>query len=678
MPSGWLPFQPPPAFPVSTTRSARCYVSPLPGGSSGPLNVTDQAERRQSLPDDAALRAIVEGVEAETGDEFFASLVRHLSSALNVQYAFVSEITPDRQSFRTLALWGRGALRDNLTVPLAGTPCEAVLNGQPAHHPENLRALFPKDTGLVDWGAVSYCGVPLLDRSGVATGHLAIVDDKPMWDGPRGLSIMRIFAARARAEIERLHAEQNLHASEQRFRDLYDEAPIAYIYEDTDSRFVSANRAALKLLGLKPEEVRGTLGLSLVAPTPETQERIRRAIEAIQKGEERTCIELELRRKDDGRPVWVQWWSKPEPDGKYTRTMLVDITDRVLAEQERNRLQQQNLYLREEIKSEYNFEEIIEGSAALREVLAKVRQVAPTDSTVLILGETGTGKELIARAVHSFSKRKDKPLIKLNCSALPTGLVESELFGHEKGAFTGATEKRTGRFELADGGTIFLDEVGELPPEVQVKLLRVLQEREFERVGGAKTIRVDVRVIAATNRDLAHAVTAGTFRQDLYYRLNVFPVEPPPLRERVQDIPLLVHYFLERYAAKIGRAITRVPREAMQRLLAYPWPGNVRELENVIERAVILSSGPELTVAPELLPVLPVAPAAAPARTDIPGGDPAALHEVDRQHILAVLKRTGWRIDGPQGAARILNLHPSTLRSRMQKLGIRRSAAELS
>ena len=211
-----------------------------------------------------------------------------------------------------------------------------------------------------------------------------------------------------------------------------------------------------------------------------------------------------------------------------------------------------------------------------------------------------------------------------------------------------------------------------------MKLLRVLQEREFERVGGAKTIRVDVRVIAATNRDLAHAVTAGTFRQDLYYRLNVFPVELPPLRERVQDIPLLVHYFLERYAAKIGRAITRVPREAMQRLMAYPWPGNVRELENVIERAVILSSGPELAVAPELLPVLPVAPAAAPAGTDIPGGDPAALHEVDRQHILAVLKRTGWRIDGPQGAARILNLHPSTLRSRMQKLGIRRSAAELS
>src|SRR5262249_26681950 len=289
-----------------------------------------------------------------------------------------------------------------------------------------------------------------------------------------------------------------LQQSERRFRNLYDEAPIAYVYEDTESRFVSANQAAINLLGLKPEEVRGTLGLSLVAPTPESQERVRGAIEAIQHGEERACIELELRRKDDGRPVWGQWWSKPDPDGKYTRTMLVDITDRVLAEQERNRLQQQNLYLREEIKSEYNFDEIVGGSAALHTVLATVGQVAPTDSTVLILGETGTGKELVARAVHNASRRKDKPLIKVNCSALRTGLVESELFGHEKGAFTGATDKRTGRFELADGGTIFLDEVGELPLETQVKLLRVLQEREFERVGSAKTIRVDVRVIAAT------------------------------------------------------------------------------------------------------------------------------------------------------------------------------------
>jgi PAS domain S-box-containing protein len=639
-----------------------------------PADVSDQRQRQQPLPDDAALRAIVEGVEAEIGDSFFTSLVRHLASALDVRYAFVSELTPDRQFFRTLALWARGALQENLTVPLAGTPCEAVLHGETSHHPENLQALFPKDTVLVDWGAVSYCGVPLLDRTGAVTGHLAIIDDRPMRDATRGISIMRIFAARARAEVDRLRMEQELRASQQGFRDLYEEAPIAYVYEDTESRFVSANRAAQKLLGIRPEEVRGTVGLTLVAPTAETQERVHKALDAIQKGEERACIELELRRKDNGRPIWVQWWSKPDPDGKFTRTMLVDITDRVLAEQERNRLRQQNVYLQEEIKSEYNFEEIIGGSGAMRSVLGKVAQVAQTDSTVLILGETGTGKELVARAVHNASKRKDRPLIKLNCSALPTGLVESELFGHEKGAFTGATEKRIGRFELADGGTIFLDEVGELPPEMQVKLLRVLQEREFERVGGGATIRVDVRVIAATNRDLEQAVAAGKFRQDLFYRLNVFPVRLPPLRERVEDIPLLVHYFVGRYAAKIGRAITRVSPEAMQHLATYAWPGNVRELENVIERAVILSSGPELGIAPEALPASPAGPAADDGRA----ADPEALREVERQHIVTVLKRTGWRVDGPQGAARVLNMHPSTLRSRMQKLGIRRSAAEVS
>src|SRR5689334_14455594 len=354
----------------------------------------------RAFAEDAALRAIVEAVEAETGDQFFASLVRHLASALDVQYAFVSELTPDRQAFRTLALWARGALRDNITVPLSGTPCEAVLQGETAHHPENLQALFPRDIGLVDWGAVSYCGVPLLDRDGVVTGHLAIIDDEPMWDGPRGISIMRIFAARARVEIERLRVEQALRDSELRFRDLYDEAPIAYVYEGTDSRFVSANRAAMKLLGITPDEVAGTLGLTFVAPTPENQERVQHALGAVQQGEERAGIELELRRKDDGRPVWVQWWSKPDPDGRYTRTMMVDITARVLAERERNRLRQENLYLREEIESEYNFEEIVGGSATLRAVLGKVTQVAPTDSTVLILGETGTGKELIARALH--------------------------------------------------------------------------------------------------------------------------------------------------------------------------------------------------------------------------------------------------------------------------------------
>ncbi len=637
-----------------------CGFVGLPGIDGG-----KQDCQREPAPDDAVLRAIVEGVEAETGDGFFAVLTRHLSTALNVQYAFVSEITPDRQSFQTLALWGQGALRDNLNVSITGTPCEAVLNGQAAHYPENLQGLFPKDKGLVAWGAVSYAGVPLLDRSGLVIGHLAIVDDKPMWDGLRSLTIMRIFAARARAEIERLRTEQDLYESERRFRDLYDEAPIAYVYEDTDSRFVSANRAAMKLLGLKPEEVRGTFGLSLVATTPETQERVHRALEAIQKGEERACVELELRRKDDGRPVWVQWWSKPEPDGKYTRTMLVDVTDRVLAEQERNRLQQQNAYLQEEIKSEYNFEEIIGNSTALRSLLNKVGQVASTDVTVLIQGETGTGKELIARALHDLSPRREWPLVKVNCGAISAGLVDSELFGHEKGAFTGALQQRIGRFEVANRGTIFLDEVGELPPDVQVKLLRVLQEQEFERVGSSKTLRVDVRVIAATNRDLREEVKAGRFRMDLYYRLNVVPLNVPPLRERVSDIPPLVEHLLRKAALRLGKRFVGTSPHTMQRLVRYRWPGNVRELENVIERAAILTHGTMIEI--DDLP-----------RSDqtetIGSKDALTLEDLERSHIVSVLQKTRWYISGERGAAAILGLNPSTLRSRMQKLGVRRPA----
>ncbi len=621
------------------------------------------------------LRRLVAGTATATGEAFFPSLVRNLGLALSSSYAFVAEFTDTPTRVRTLAFWGRGALLADIEYDLAGTPCEEVARGAICHHPRRVQQRFPTDTALVELGIESYLGVPLLDRKGQVLGHLAILHDAEMPEETRRLGILQIFAARAAAELERTRDERLLRESERRFRDLYDEAPIAYVYEDTASRFVSANRAAIALLGLKPEEVRGTLGLSLVAPKPETQARVQEAIAAIQRGTPRERIELELRRKDDGRPVWVEWWSKPEPDGKYTRTMLVDVTARVLAEQERNRLQQQNLYLQEEINSEYNFEEIIGGSPALRETLKKASQVAPTDSTVLILGETGTGKELIARAVHNNSPRRHAPLIKVNCAALPTGLVESELFGHERGAFTGAIEKRVGRFQLADGGTIFLDEIGDITPEVQLRLLRVLQENEFEPLGSSRTSQVDVRVIAATNRDLAQEVANGTFRTDLFYRLNVFLITVPPLRERCEDVPMLVHYFIHKYATKMARRIESVGAETMERLVQYAWPGNIRELENVVERAVILSAGPVLEVDPQVLGTPPPAPhrseAVAPASGTHEDGA-YTLDEAERRHIVRTLKRCGWVVDGNDGAAKVLAVHPSTLRSRMKKLGIRR------
>jgi len=772
-----------------------------------------RSENSGPLHDDAALRAIAEGVEAETGEQFFSSLVRHLSSALACQYSFVTQLHRERGTFETLAVFGRGQMLPNFEVPLRGTPCERVLEGNIAHIAENVQQLYPEDKGLADWGAISYCGVPLLDPEGRCVGHLAILDDKPMLDGPRGIAVLRIFAARARAEIERMRIEAALCDSEFRFRDLYENAPLPIVSSTPDGRFVRWNRRFASWTGYTDEQLR-TLSPRDFYPRDEVEAQ--GIAEVRRRWLEREDFEMEFRvRLADGRVAWVRGAIRPICDSGgnvvLSEGILADITDRkraedalrvseerlsrvigsaldaiitfdsslkielfnqaaerifgvaandaigtlldrfltenfarvlkdsiavsaedgqgrpyvwapgglsarrangsefaieatmsnvvvggrqlftlilrdmderLRAEAEMRKLSLQNEYLQEEIKQSHNFDEIVGQSPSLAAVLEDVKLVAATDSSVLILGETGTGKELIARAVHSSSARKDRPLIKVNCAALPGGLIESELFGHEKGAFTGASHRRLGRFELANGGTIFLDEIGDMPTDVQAKLLRVLQEHEFERVGGQQTIRVDVRVIAATNRDLEKAVEGGSFRSDLYYRLNVFPLRLPPLREHTEDIPLLVHFFARRYAAKTGRQITRISKDTMDRLVAYQWPGNVRELENVIERAVILSRGPELEVAKQALPLAAVARASksgvAPgldnAVTAGGNGGGRSLEDIERNHILAVLKRNNWRIEGVGGAAQELKMNPSTLRNRLKKLGIRRSA----
>src|SRR5437867_3105146 len=530
--------------------------------------VRAEAARRREVEE--TLRAVVEGTASMTGSDFFYSLVQHLASALRVRYAFVAECVEGRDDrVRTRAFWKGERIGENFEYDVAGTPCLRVLKGEVGYYGKEVQRLFPDDRDLVELGAESYLGVPVLDPSGPLIGHLVILDDQPMVDPSRALAILRVFAARAGAELARLRADELL-------------------------------RAAL--------------------------------------------AEVELLR---------------------------------------NRLQAENVYLQDEIHSEHNVDDMVGSSPALLEVLRKTEQVAPTDSTVLVYGETGTGKELIARAIHKRSPRRERPLVKVNSSAISAGLVESELFGHVKGAFTGAFEKHIGRFALADHGTIFLDEVGELPLETQVKLLRVLQEQEFEPVGSNQTVRVDVRVIAATNRDLEEAVRAGRFRADLFYRLNVFPLRVPPLRERASDIPQLAMFFLSRFAKRFGRQVDTIASETMDRLVSYPWPGNIRELQNVIERAVVLSRGPALELDRDLLPGT-AGPGPEPgverhAERDRPvaksaaSGLAAALEETERAHIVAALERADGVIEGPRGAAKILKMHPNTLRSRMEKLGIRRS-----
>ena len=487
-------------------------------------------------------------------------------------------------------------------------------------------------------------------------------------------------ALRSENERERLteqlrKANAALTESEERFRDLFDEAPMAYVHEGVDSHFIRANRAAMRVLGIKPDEIAETFGKSLVPNNPEAQRSLHGGLDSMGRGKEFSGVVLELRRKDNGQPVWIEWWSKPATDGSYTRTMFIDITARVMLEQERQRLEAHNSYLQDEIRIEHNFGDLIGESSGLRKVMQQIELVAPTDASVLITGESGTGKELVARAIHEYSARKGRALIKLNCGAVPESLFESEFFGHVRGAFTGALKDKPGRFELADDGTLFLDEIGEVPLAMQAKLLRVLQEQELERIGDTRTRKVNVRIIAATNRDLKEEVDTGRFREDLFYRLSVFPIEVPPLRERRDDIPMLATHFLTQSARRMNRPAPRITQGALNQLSSYDWPGNVRELQNTIERTVILSRG-----GPLHFDLTWSKATQAPRERTIKVSEPVLrtrdeLKRQERDAIAAALEQTAGKIFGPGGAAELLGMKPTTLISRIKTLKLNRKTS---
>lgn len=473
---------------------------------------------------------------------------------------------------------------------------------------------------------------------------------------------------------ERMATQQALSESEERFRNMADNAPVMIWVSAPDKSCTYVNKRWLDFTGRSMEQELGNGWAEAIHP----EDRDRSFQIYANSVDERKPFGMEYRlRRRDGEYRWIYDTGVPRFShaGEFLGATgsCLDITERKQSEVElqkahdelkqlKNQLEAENVYLQQELQLDPTFGEIVGQSDAIKYVLFKVTQVAPTDTTVLITGETGTGKELVARAIHGASLRKDRVFIKVNCGALAPSLIESELFGHERGAFTGAAARKLGRFELANGGTIFLDEIGELPLELQVKLLRVIQENEFERLGGSKTIKADVRIIAATNRNLKLEVENGMFREDLWYRLNVYPITVPPLRQRKEDIPLLVEHFVNGYAKKFGKTITSVSPRALHAFQTHSWPGNVRELANAIERAVIHAKGSVLHSIDRFEEI-----------AEEPAFAAKTLEEVERDYITRTLENTGWRIEGPHGAANVLGLNPSTLRTRMIKLGIQRA-----
>ncbi len=631
----------------------------------------------RTRPDDTeALRRVVEGTATETGERFFRSLVDNLCSALGTMGAWVATFDESRGALRAISMRMHGDWLDGYVYEVVGTPCEVALNEQRVVHiPERMDEIYRGYPPIERYGVVSYLGVPLFDAERRIIGQLAVLDDKPMPQEPNGMAMFQIFANRAAAELQRLQAERATKEREAQLRLLLDGAMDAIVDFDDHFRVALMNPAAERIFSRVSApsdylDVRELFGA-------ESRKRLER------------CV-AELTASDATEPQqWIAGGlSGVAPEGaafqaeatlshyrlnRQGRLTLIlrNVEDRLDAERRILTLTREARQLREELESQQSYERIVGSSTAILRALREVEHVASSDASVLLLGETGTGMELFGRAVHARSKRSMGPLIKLNCGALPHNLIESELFGHEKGAFTGATQRREGRFALADGGTLFLDEVGELPLELQPKLLRVLQEGEFEPVGSSRTQRVDVRIVAATNRNLNEAVKHGTFRADLYYRLSVFPIKIPPLREREHDIDELARVFLEKFARRAGRQFAPLSENTLARLRDYAWPGNVRELENVIERGVIVSKRGVF----DIERALPALAGAAPAHEEAAEERVRTVKELlalERRNIERALSQTGGKVAGASGAAALLGTKPSTLNSRMQRLGIKR------
>ena len=627
------------------------------------------------------LKTLMDGTAAETGQSFFQALVKNLAQALGTHGAWVTEYLVDKQRLRAMAFWLGSSYVDHYEYEIAGTPCEPTIKKKTFQHiPNNVVKLFPADPDLPKVGAVSYMGFPLLDQKRRILGNLAVLDNQPMPESFRSQAVFRIFASRATAELLRIRAEADIRTREEKLNGIFKGAMDAIVELDEAFNIIMINPAGERIFRCHRDHVLGQPFMQFI--TSEDSHRLKNIVRRLKARPQNErhfwvpqgLVALTANREKIAAEATLSQITIANKHGYVL--ILRDVNERYEAQEIIESLQVEAAYLKDEIRSLTNLGSIIGESPPFRETLNLVADVSPTDSTVLIYGETGTGKEMIARAIHAASLRKDRPLIVVNCAAIPESLMESEFFGHEKGAFTGASQQREGRFALANKGTIFLDEIGELSKDLQAKLLRVLQEGEFSPVGSSRTIKTDIRVIAATNRNLSQAVQNGEFRADLYYRLNVFPINIPPLRERGDDIRLLAEHTVQKFSKRMGVKIDPLGIKCIEQMKAYHWPGNVRELQNIIERGVITAKGGQLDL--ELaLPTI-VSGSTSDFSSLRSQNDSRTImtskqiQRLERENLLLALEKTNWRVAGNNGAAKLLGIPPSTLQSKMKSLGINR------
>jgi transcriptional regulator with GAF, ATPase, and Fis domain len=620
-----------------------------------------------------------ESISLLTGQEFFKELVGKIGETLHADAIWVTEYHKEQNSMTTKSFWHKGHFLDNITYLIEATPCERVIKSSDVvHYSHSIRELFPHDHKMLEtFNAESYMGAPLHDAKGQIIGSIAFLHSKPIADIESVATLLKVVKSRSESELYRLRKEFELINREHQLRGLINGVKDLLINLNEKGQIEMLNATAESWLGVSAnaQDKKRPIASFLTEGSRAKLLMLTETLDKYERADRYVWIPGELEMISTNQDIFFVEGTLSQyklDDETYYTLVLRNREDRSGTDDKIKELIHQTEHLQEELEGIKYSCQLTGESKGMKRLLQNVYMVAHTDATVLITGETGTGKELVAQHIHQTSKRKDKPLVTVNCGAIPASLIESEFFGHAKGAFTGASSERKGRFQLADGGTIFLDEIGELPLDLQVKLLRVIQEGEFEPVGSSKTLKVNVRIIAATHRNLLELCGDNKFREDLYYRLNVFPIEVPPLRERGDDVIIIANKFIEKFSIRNKRKLSALDEVQMNLLRSYSWPGNIRELQNIIERAAILAVSGTLDISTTIAGVS--ATLKKPAR-DINDDEriltKEELIEFEKRNILKALKATNWKVSGKSGAAALLNMIPSTLSSRIGALGIK-------